>query len=76
MGRPREAGQLDGFRQRSAKQAAARVTERIRDVAVSERNDDFHARVQAWITGRKKLQKGRKLEAQSRTTQSLLHNRN
>lgn len=50
----------------AAEQAAATVADRIRDVAVPERNDDLHPRVQAWIAGHKKQQKERELESRNR----------
>ena len=50
----------------AAEQAAARVGDRIRAVAVPERNDDLHPRVQAWIAGHKERQKERELENRNR----------
>ena len=50
----------------AAEQAAATVADRIRDVAVSESNDNLHPRVQAWIVAHKKRQKERELENRNR----------
>ncbi|WP_316395247.1 hypothetical protein [Bradyrhizobium sp. 33ap4] len=50
----------------AAIQAAATVANRIRNVAVPERNDDLHPRVQVWIAGHRKRQKERELENRNR----------
>jgi hypothetical protein len=50
----------------AAEQAAAKVADRIRDVAVPERNDDLHPCVQAWVADHKKRQKERELENRNR----------
>jgi hypothetical protein len=50
----------------AAEQAAAIVADRIRDVAVPERNENLHAGVQAWIARHKKRQKERELENRNR----------
>lgn len=46
----------------ATEQAAARVADRIRDVAVPERSDNVHQRVQAWIADHKKREKERELD--------------
>ncbi|WP_316397155.1 hypothetical protein [Bradyrhizobium sp. 33ap4] len=50
----------------AAKQAAATVANRIRDVAVPERNENLHPRVQTWIASHRKRQKERELENRNR----------
>lgn len=50
----------------AAEQAAATMADRIRDVRVSESNDNLHPRVQAWIAAHKKRQKERELENRNR----------